>query len=97
MYTKVGLGGARRTPEGILLIEIFNAVLYWKICTFCVVLISFHNKMTIKPQNDALYGRNNSIGFPFEWASCPIVGIRRRSEWGKTPFLPKTVTAKPNP
>ena len=43
----------------ILLIEILNAVLYLKICTFCVVLISFYNKMTIKPQNDAIYDRNN--------------------------------------
>ena len=47
----------------ILLIEILNVVLYWKDCTFCVVLISFYNKMTIKPQNDAIYGRNNSTIF----------------------------------
>ena len=62
----------------ILLIEILNEVLYWKICTFCVVLISFYNKMTIKPQNDAIYGKNNSIFFfPVEWASCPVAGARR--------------------
>ena len=47
----------------ILLIEILNAVLFWKMCTFCVVLISFYNKMTIKPQNDAIYNRNNCTIF----------------------------------
>ena len=30
---------------------------------FCVVLISFYNKMTIKAQNDAKYDRNNSTIF----------------------------------
>ena len=65
---------------------------------FCVVLISFCNKMTTKPQNDAIYGRKKSIiFFPFEWASFPIAGARRTSGWGKTPFVPQTVTAKPNP
>ena len=29
----------------------------------CTVLISFYNKMTTKPQNDATYGRNKSIIF----------------------------------
>ena len=42
--------------------------------TFLVVLISFYKKMTIKPQNDAMYGSNNSILFTFEWASCQIPG-----------------------
>ena len=98
MYITVGQGGARRTPQGILLIEIFNAVLYWNMCTFYEVLISFYNKMTIKPQNDAIYGRNNSIIiFPFKLASCLIAGARRLFELGKTPFVRQTVTAKPNP
>ena len=30
---------------------------------FCVVLISFYKKMTIKPQNGARYGSNNPIFF----------------------------------
>ena len=65
---------------------------------FCVVFVSFYNKMTIQPQNDAIYDRNNLIiFFPFEWASCPIAGARRLFGWGKTPFVPQTVTAKPNP
>ena len=65
---------------------------------FCIVLISFYNKMTIKTQNDAIYDRNNStIFFTFEWASCPIAGARRLFGRDKTPFVPQTVTAKHNP
>ena len=45
-----------------------------------------------------MYGSNSSIiFFTFEWASCPIAGARRLFEWGKTPFVPQTVTAKPSP
>ena len=64
-----------------------------------VVLISFYNKMTTKPQNDSIYGRNESIiyFFPFEWAFCPIAGAIRLFGWGKTPFVTQTVTSKPNP
>ena len=52
--------------------------------------------MTIKSQNDATYGRNKSIiFFPFELASYPIAGARRPFGWGKTPFVPQTVTARP--
>ena len=29
---------------------------------------------------------------PFEWAPCPIAETRRLFEWGKTPFVPQTVT-----
>ena len=66
---------------------------------FCLVLISFYKKMTIKPQNDAMYSSNNSIiiFFTFERASCPIAGTRRLFGWGKTPFVPQTVTAKLTP
>ena len=35
----------------------------WKIYTFCVVLISFYKKMTIKSPTDAMYGSNNSNFF----------------------------------
>ena len=63
------------------------------------MLILFYNKTTKKNRfNDAIYGKNNSIIiFPFELASCPIAGARRLFEWGKMSFVPKTVTAKPNP
>ena len=78
--------------------RILNAILYWKMCTFCVVFILFYNKMIIKPQKSAKYGRNNSIiFFPFEWASCPIARARRLFWWCKTPFVPQTVTLALSP
>ena len=45
--------------------EFFNAVILEKLYVLCSAHIVLYNKMTIKQQNDAIYGRNNSIIFLF--------------------------------
>ena len=57
---------------------------------FCVVLISFYNKMTIKQQNDARYGSNNSIIFlhlTLYLIEVPFTAIANREEPDQTALI----------
>ena len=61
------------------------------------MLLSFYKKMTLKSQNDAPV-RKQSLHY-FSYLSgrlAPWPGQDAFFGWGKTPFVPQTVTAEPS-